>query len=152
MNTHRNGSSNSAHSSLTLFLLKSTSRHTVWKDDCRSWYKNNETGRVNAVWPGSSLHYMDIITSPRYEDFEITYHNKNPWAFLGMGHSLKNRDKKDWSPYLALENCDPKWQAAVGAPVSSTGQKKRKMDDKSNLGDDDKMVSWDGLTDGSISV
>lgn len=22
-------------------------KHTVWKSDCRSWYKNNETGRVN---------------------------------------------------------------------------------------------------------
>jgi cation diffusion facilitator CzcD-associated flavoprotein CzcO len=42
-------------------------KHTVWKDDCRSWYKNNETGRVNAVWPGSSLHYMDVIAEPRYE-------------------------------------------------------------------------------------
>jgi len=34
-------------------------KHSVWKDDCRSWYKNNETGRVNAVWPGSSLHYSE---------------------------------------------------------------------------------------------
>lgn len=42
-------------------------KHTVWKSDCRSWYKNNETGRVNAVWPGSSLHYMDVIAEPRYE-------------------------------------------------------------------------------------
>lgn len=42
-------------------------KHTVWKDDCRSWYKNNETGRVNAVWPGSSNHYMDVIAEPRYE-------------------------------------------------------------------------------------
>jgi cation diffusion facilitator CzcD-associated flavoprotein CzcO len=42
-------------------------KHTVWKDDCRSWYKNNDTGRVNAVWPGSSLHYMDVIDEPRYE-------------------------------------------------------------------------------------
>jgi hypothetical protein len=26
-------------------------KHTVWKDDCRSWYKNNETGRVNGNFP-----------------------------------------------------------------------------------------------------
>lgn len=32
-------------------------KHTVWKDSCRAWYKNNDTGRINAVWPGSSLHY-----------------------------------------------------------------------------------------------
>lgn len=35
-------------------------KHTVWKEGCRSWYKNNETGRVNAVWPGSSLHYSTL--------------------------------------------------------------------------------------------
>lgn len=38
-------------------------KHTVWKDDCRSWYKNNDTGRVNAVWPGSSLHYGKSTTA-----------------------------------------------------------------------------------------
>jgi hypothetical protein len=25
-------------------------KHTVWKSDCRSWYKNNETGRVNGMF------------------------------------------------------------------------------------------------------
>ena len=51
-------------------------KHTVWSDECRSWYKNNETGRVNAVWPGSSLHYIQTIRQPRYEDYEITYQNE----------------------------------------------------------------------------
>lgn len=40
-------------------------KHTVWKDSCRSWYKNNATGRVNAIHPGSSLHYMKLIAAPR---------------------------------------------------------------------------------------
>lgn len=38
--------------------------------------KDKSSGRVNAVWPGSALHYMDAIEDPRYEDFDITYHNK----------------------------------------------------------------------------
>lgn len=50
---------------------------SVWKEDCRSWYKDNKTGKVFAVWPGSSLHYMQTISSPRYEDYEITYHYDN---------------------------------------------------------------------------
>ncbi|KAF2421137.1 FAD/NAD(P)-binding domain-containing protein [Tothia fuscella] len=94
-------------------------KHTVWKDDCRSWYKNNETGRVNAVWPGSSLHYMDVIEDPRYEDFDITYHDKNRWAHLGLGYSLKNHGR-EWSPYLQLENIDPEWARAVGLPVQES--------------------------------
>lgn len=50
---------------------------SVWVDDCRSWYKNHETGKVFAIWPGSSLHFMQVLANPRYEDYEITYHNKN---------------------------------------------------------------------------
>ncbi|KAF2825070.1 FAD/NAD(P)-binding domain-containing protein [Ophiobolus disseminans] len=74
-------------------------KHTVWKDDCRSWYKNNDTGRVNAVWPGSSNHYSE-----------------NPWAHLGMGYAKCNVEfpNSDVSPYLALENIDPKWLKAIG--------------------------------------
>jgi hypothetical protein len=25
-------------------------KHTVWKSECRSWYRNNETGRVNGEY------------------------------------------------------------------------------------------------------
>ncbi|KAI9880737.1 MAG: hypothetical protein M1830_000626 [Pleopsidium flavum] len=90
-------------------------KHTVWKEDCRSWYKSNITGRVNAIWPGSSLHYQEVIKTPRYEDYEITYRNKNPWAHLGMGFTIANRTKgMDISPYLSVENIDPDWLKAVG--------------------------------------
>ncbi|KAK5944688.1 hypothetical protein PMZ80_001888 [Knufia obscura] len=90
-------------------------RHTVWQDDCRSWYKNNETGRVNAVWPGSSLHYIEAIKQPRYEDFEIEYlgpAKKNPWAFMGMGFVRELIEKSDVSPYISVDNIDPKWMKA----------------------------------------
>ncbi|KAJ9644119.1 hypothetical protein H2201_007096 [Coniosporium apollinis] len=96
-------------------------KHTVWKEECRSWYKNNETGRVNAVWPGSSLHYMHVIEGPRYEDFEIQYLHKNPWAFLGMGYAMENTiPGSDVSPYLQYENIDPKWLETIGHSKSST--------------------------------
>jgi len=90
-------------------------KHTVWKDNCRSWYKDNETGRVNAVWPGSSLQYIEAIETPRYEDFDITYQHKNPWAHLGMGFTKSNiTEGADLSPYIQLENLDPKWLKAIG--------------------------------------
>jgi len=90
-------------------------RHTVWTDDCRSWYKNNETGRVNAIWPGSSLHYIEAIRTPRYEDFEITHlgpAKQNPWAFMGMGFVRDLIEQNDVSPYLSVDNIDPKWMRA----------------------------------------
>ena len=92
-------------------------KYTVWKEDCRSWYKDNNTGRVNAVWPGSSMHYQQVIESPRYEDMEMKYHNKNQWASLGMGWTVENRagpGNADNSPYLNLKNIDPKWYVANG--------------------------------------
>lgn len=95
-------------------------KHTVWKDSCRSWYKNNQTGRVNAVFPGSSLHYQKLISVPRYEDFEIQRFGKNPWEFLGLGFTIENRvgpEKANCSPYLCAENIDPKWWKANGGDV-----------------------------------
>ena len=95
-------------------------KHTVWNDSCRSWYKDNNTGRVNAVYPGSSMHYQKLIEIPRYEDFEIKCFDKNPWTFLGMGWTMENRagpENADCSPYLTLENIDPKWYEAVGGDV-----------------------------------
>ena len=76
-------------------------KHTVWKDSCRSWYKNNQTGRVNAVFPGSSLHYQKLISVPRYEDFEIQRFGKNPWEFLGLGFSSSSSSSsRSASPVL----------------------------------------------------
>jgi hypothetical protein len=59
---------------------------------------------------------MEILKTPRYEDFEISYLNKNPWAHLGMGFAKCNVEfpNADVSPYLALENIDPKWLKAIG--------------------------------------
>lgn len=102
-------------------------KHTVWKDSCRSWYKDNNTGRVNAVYPGSSMHYQKLIEVPRYEDFEIKHFDKNPWAFLGMGWTMENRagpEKADCSPYLTIENIDPKWYEAVGGDVKTLHQQR----------------------------
>lgn len=91
-------------------------KHTVWSSDCRSWYKNNDTGRINSIWPGSSNHYIEVVATPRYEDFEIEYLHKNPWAHLGMGAALCNVNfpNADVSPWLAMDKVDPRWLAAMG--------------------------------------
>ncbi|KAM0384974.1 hypothetical protein ACHAQC_011839 [Fusarium culmorum] len=59
---------------------------TVWTGDCLSWYKNPRDGRITAVWPGSTLHYMETLATPRYDDFSVEY-NRRRFAYLGNGFS-----------------------------------------------------------------
>lgn len=95
-------------------------KHTVWSDSCRSWYRNNETGRVNAVWPGSSLHYIEAIKNVRWEDYEIKYQPsregapENPFSWLGMGFAEANRTEgADRSPYFNEGAIDEQWWLAI---------------------------------------
>ena len=63
---------------------------------------------------------MKVISVPRYEDFEIQRFGKNHWEFLGLGFTRENRlgpEKADCSPYLSVENIDPKWWEANGGSV-----------------------------------
>lgn len=45
--------------------------NTVYVDKCKSWYRS-EGGQGNwiiGLWPGSTLHALDALRSPRWEDF-----------------------------------------------------------------------------------
>ncbi|KAI1066746.1 hypothetical protein LB506_012151 [Fusarium annulatum] len=62
-------------------------KYSVWAGNCRSWYKANKSdGRVY-IWPGSMLHLLKTMKTPRFEDFNITYRNDNMWSFLGNGRT-----------------------------------------------------------------
>jgi len=81
---------------------------TVWHQDCRSWYKKNSmTGRVTALWPGSTMHYLEALDQPRYDDWHIEYKG-NRFAFLGNGFSQTEADyTADWAYYLRNEDESP---------------------------------------------
>ncbi|KAH6711188.1 hypothetical protein BKA61DRAFT_556177 [Leptodontidium sp. MPI-SDFR-AT-0119] len=72
----------------------------VWTGSCRSWYKDNKSNKVTAVWPGSSIHFMDVVKIPRWEDYEIEYMNENPFMFMGNGISAREANKEDLTYYL----------------------------------------------------
>lgn len=89
---------------------------TCWAEKtCRSWYKNNETGRVHSLWPGSSLHYCEMTSSPRFEDYEIRYQNKqNMWAFMGLGFTNNQvTEGGDLSPYITNDGLEKKFYSFV---------------------------------------
>lgn len=44
---------------------------TAWASHCASTYKNGTVdGELNSLHPGSRLHYFELLSTPRYEDFD----------------------------------------------------------------------------------
>lgn len=101
---------------------------TTWADRrCRAWYKDNATGRVNSVWPGSSLHYAEMIRSPRYEDYTIKYDNKhNMFAFMGLGFTKAQAEGGDLSPYITKEGIEKKFYSFKPSADEDERVKERK--------------------------
>jgi hypothetical protein len=67
--------------------------------DCR--YKNGKKhGKVWGPWPGSSLHYLEIMSTPRWEDYEIRYLNKNRFTYFGNGRTQRELEGRDLAHYL----------------------------------------------------
>lgn len=65
------------------------SKHSIWNEDCKSWYKDNMVGGRVYIWPGSMLHHLKFLKRPRYEHYEIEYKDPdNIFAFLGDGRTI----------------------------------------------------------------
>ncbi|KAL2282866.1 hypothetical protein FJTKL_10252 [Diaporthe vaccinii] len=65
---------------------------TVYLDKCKSWYRS-DGGKGNwiiGLWPGSTLHALDSLMSPRWEDFnyETADPTGNSLRWLGNGWSV----------------------------------------------------------------
>ena len=62
-------------------------KRTVWDQDSRSWFKKGSvSGRNSALWPGSTLHFLEALSDVRADDWHIKYHG-NRFAWLGNGLS-----------------------------------------------------------------
>lgn len=59
--------------------------NSVWTQPCKSWYKKGIADGRPWLWCGGVLSYLAAIKAPRYEDYHITYKNRNRWAYLGNG-------------------------------------------------------------------
>lgn len=57
-----------------------------WSSSCRSWFKNGKVhGPVTAIYPGSRLHFHELLRDVRWEDYDLTYFTDNRFQFLGNG-------------------------------------------------------------------
>jgi hypothetical protein len=89
----------------------------IWEQDCRSWYKNDSSsGKVTSLWPGSTMHYVDAIAEPRYEDWDFKY-TGNQFAFLGNGFSQTEGDTTADLAYYLRNNDD--------SPYISRGKRRK---------------------------
>ena len=67
-------------------------KRTAWSSACSSWFKNGRKhGPVTAIWPGSRLHYFEVMKEPRFEDFDIDYRG-NRFAYMGNGYTSTELD------------------------------------------------------------
>lgn len=80
---------------------------TVWTEGCRSWYKDERNGRVVALWPGSSLHFMETMQEVRGDDWTVEYEG-NRYSWMGNGYSQTETDPRaDWAYYIRNEDDGP---------------------------------------------
>jgi hypothetical protein len=64
----------------------------VWSDACRNAHNVRPNwGQASITWPGSTLHYLEAMRDPRFEDYEYEY-AANRFAWLGDGVSQTEWD------------------------------------------------------------
>lgn len=63
-------------------------KRLVWSSACRSWFKNGAThGPVTAIYPGSRLHFFELLKDVRWEDYDLKWRTDNRFQFMGNGFS-----------------------------------------------------------------
>ncbi|KAF3003284.1 hypothetical protein E8E14_006499 [Neopestalotiopsis sp. 37M] len=68
-------------------------KRLAWSSPCRSWFKNGKIhGPVTAIYPGSRLHWFEMLKNVRWEDYEIDYMTNNRFQFMGNGFSQTECD------------------------------------------------------------
>ncbi|KAF2714425.1 FAD/NAD(P)-binding domain-containing protein [Pleomassaria siparia CBS 279.74] len=75
-------------------------QRTAWTSPCRSWFKQGKTDGQAAIWPGSRLHFLEMLKQPRFEDFDIVSWDSNLFAFMGNGFETREFDGRDITGYL----------------------------------------------------
>lgn len=72
---------------------------TAWASHCASTYKNGTIdGDLNSLHPGSRLHYFELLSTPRYEDFDwksLCDSEDLTFAWLATGFTDRERNPQE---------------------------------------------------------
>jgi hypothetical protein len=132
----------------------------VWTDDCRNSHKNGTLhGRVPTTWPGSTLHYLEAIREPRWDDWEIKY-TGNRFSWLGSGISQTEWDPTaDLGYYIKRDDEDGAWLSRWrrNGVISRSGtMPRRELHRQAKLAvrpqDEEQIVKLDALQVPMVSV
>ncbi|KAI1305542.1 FAD/NAD(P)-binding domain-containing protein [Xylaria venustula] len=130
----------------------------VWTDECRNSHNNHQIGgRLPTNWPGSTLHYLEAIREPRWDDWDIQYRG-NRFAWMGNGVSQTEWDPTADMGYYIREHDDGPHLSrnARNLATAKTGsQPARELHRSAKLGyvRTDKMANeeFDIVTTGSMA-
>jgi cation diffusion facilitator CzcD-associated flavoprotein CzcO len=92
-------------------------KRTAWSGPCSSWFKAGDASRKPVCWPGSRVHYLTMLQTPRYEDFDIEYLSENRFNFLGDGFDVREFDGRDLTWYYGLLNGEDKQPKSFPSPA-----------------------------------
>lgn len=59
-----------------------------------------QNGRVFGPWPGSSIHFVEAMDTPRWEDYDYEYLKNNRFNYFGKGKTIREDQNGDLSYYL----------------------------------------------------
>ncbi|KAI0136174.1 hypothetical protein BJ170DRAFT_585 [Xylariales sp. AK1849] len=75
-------------------------KRTVWDGPCRSWFKLGPKGEAIMMWPGTRLHFFDVLLNPRWEDYDWKYKLGNRYSYWGNGFTTADAGQ---------DGADPAW-------------------------------------------
>ena len=80
---------------------------TVYSESCKTWMRaaKNYPDRITAIYPGSYLHFRNVLSHPRWEDYDYEMDDVDD-LFYFMGNGLTSDDvsmQGNFAPYMDLE-------------------------------------------------
>jgi hypothetical protein len=98
---------------------------TVYAEPCSTWMKASKKfpDRITAIYPGSYLHFRNVLSNPRWEDYEYEMMDGDD-LFYFMGNGMTTDDfamEGNFAPYMDVKAEFPELSEFFTAPPKANG-------------------------------